>query len=53
MIDFKRFFRKTLAQVQSRYQAARIELDGRGMTARNSPPPVAKRFVLVSKPKPK
>ena len=25
-IDFKRFFRKTLAQVQSRYQAARLEL---------------------------
>jgi len=50
MRDFKRFFRRTLAQVQRRYQTARIELDDKGMTARNSPPPVAKRFILISKP---
>jgi hypothetical protein len=53
MIDFKRFFRKTLAQVQRRYQTARLELDGRGMTARNSPPPVAKRFMIISNLAPK
>jgi hypothetical protein len=50
MDNFKRFFRKTLAQVQRRYQAARIELDDKGMTARNSPPPVSKRFMLISNP---
>lgn len=50
MFNFKREFRKTLAQVQCRYQTARIELDGKGMTARNSPPPVSKRFMLISNP---
>src|SRR5713226_7554914 len=50
MDNFKRFFRKTLAQVQRRYRSARIELDDRGMTARNSRPPVGKRFVLISNP---
>jgi hypothetical protein len=47
--DFKRFFRKTLAQVQRRYQTARMELDDRGMTARTSPPPIGKRLFLLSK----
>jgi Plasmid encoded RepA protein len=47
MIDFKRFFRQTLAQVLSRYRAARIELDGHGMTLLNSTPPVAKRLVSL------
>jgi hypothetical protein len=51
MDNFKRFFRKTLKQVQCRYQTARIELDNRGMTARTSPPPVAKRLFLVGKPR--
>ena len=50
MFNFKREFRHTLAQVQRRYQTARIELDGKGMTARNSPPPVDKRFMLISNP---
>jgi hypothetical protein len=50
MDNFKRFFRKTLAQVQRRYQTARIGLDDRGMTARNSPPPVGKRLMLISHP---
>jgi hypothetical protein len=49
MVDFKRFFRKALTQVLTRYQTAHIELDGKGMTARASPPPVGKRLVLVSK----
>ena len=47
MFNFKREFRHTLGQVLSRYQTARIELDGKGMTARTSPPPVGKRMVLV------
>jgi hypothetical protein len=53
MTDFKRFFRKTLKQVQQRYQSARIELDGKGMTARNSPPPIGRRLTLMSGPIPK
>jgi hypothetical protein len=48
MFNFKREFRHTLAKVLNRYQTARIELDNKGMTARNSPPPVAKRLVLIS-----
>jgi Plasmid encoded RepA protein len=51
--DFKRFFRRTLAQVQQRYQSARIELNEKGMIARNSPPPIAKRLTVISNPKPK
>jgi hypothetical protein len=48
MRDFKRFFRRTLAQVQRRYQAARLDLNDKGMTAGNSPPPVGKRLMLIS-----
>ena len=48
MNNFKKVFRIALAQVQRRYQTARLELDGRGMTARNSPPPVGKRLTLIS-----
>jgi hypothetical protein len=47
MFNFKREFRLTLGQVTRRYQTARIELDGKGMTARISPPPVDKRMVLI------
>jgi Plasmid encoded RepA protein len=47
MDNFKQFFRKTLAQVQRRYQTARIELDNTGMTARNSPPPISKRLIII------
>lgn len=47
MRDFKRFFRQTLAQVLTRYKAARIELDGYGMRLHNSPPPVTKRLVSL------
>jgi Plasmid encoded RepA protein len=49
MFNFKREFRHTLAQVLVPYQSALVELDSRGMTARNSPPPVAKRFVVISR----
>jgi len=50
MDNFKKVFRIALAQVQRRYQSARIELDNRGMIARNSPPPVDKRLMLISNP---
>ena len=52
MVEFRRVFRRTLDMVVSQYRAARIELDGHGMTLRNSPPPVKGRFTLVSKANP-
>ena len=42
-------FRPTLDMVLSQYQGARLELDDRGMTLRNSPPPVKGRVALISK----
>jgi hypothetical protein len=50
MFNFKREFRHALAKVLSRYPAARVELDNRGMTARNSPPLISRRPALVSQP---
>jgi Plasmid encoded RepA protein len=47
MVDFRRFFRKTLAQVQARYRAARIDVDECGLRLHNSPPPVTKRLVML------
>jgi DNA invertase Pin-like site-specific DNA recombinase len=47
MDHFKTFFRKTLAQVLTRYKAARIELDGYRMRLFRSPPPVIKRLVSL------
>jgi Plasmid encoded RepA protein len=47
MVDFRRFFRRTLAQVQARYRAARIDVDECGIRLHNSPPPVTKRLVLL------
>lgn len=47
MSHFKPEFRKTLAQVLSRYRAARVELDAYGMRLHNSPPPVTKRLVSL------
>jgi len=47
MDHFKAPFRKALAQVQRRYQSARIELDSRGMTVRSSPPPISKRLISM------
>ena len=52
MTDFKRIFRTALRQVQARYMAARIDLDSGGMRLHNSPPPVTKRLVLLSRQKP-
>ena len=47
MFKFKQVFRHTLTQVLMEYRGARVELDGRGMTMRNSPPPVKARFTVV------
>lgn len=47
MCDFRAEFRVALRQVLARYMTARIELDGHGMTLRNSPPPVDKRLILL------
>jgi len=48
MVEFRRVFKRTLEAVLSQYPAARVELDGRGMTLRHSPPPVKGRMALVS-----
>ena len=47
MDNFKRVFRQTLDMVLTQYRAARIELDGRGMTLRNSSPPIKGRMTLI------
>ena len=47
MDKFKTKFRAALRQVQARYKAARIEVDGYGMRLHNSPPPVTKRLVML------
>jgi hypothetical protein len=49
MDNFKRIFRQILTMVLSQYQGARLEMDDRGMTLRNSPPPVKGRMALISK----
>ena len=51
MRKFKQVFRTALRQVLAVYPAAKLTLDGRGMTARNSAPPVTRRIVpTVSAP---
>ena len=50
MNNFKAVFRVALKQVLIQYQAANVEGDGRGLTLRNSPPPVSKKLYLVNKP---
>jgi hypothetical protein len=47
MFKFKQVFRRTLDLVLMQYRGARIDLDGRGMTLRNSPPPVKGRLSVV------
>ena len=49
MNHFKAEFRQTLRDVHSQYRAADIDLDGRGMTLRRSPPPVKGRTGIVVK----
>jgi Plasmid encoded RepA protein len=47
MDNFKRVFRQTLDMVLTQYRGARVEMDGRGMTLRNSPPPIKERMTLI------
>ena len=49
MNNFKAEFRQTVRVVHSQYRAADIEMDGRGMTLRRSPPPVKGRTGIVVK----
>src|ERR1019366_5488950 len=48
MDNFKRIFRVALRQVRARYDRARLDLDGHGITLHHSMPPVTKRQVLLS-----
>lgn len=49
--DFRKDFKSALRQVVAVYPKARIELDRRGMTIRNSPPPIPyAMFRLVHNP---
>jgi hypothetical protein len=45
--DFRRQFLRTLTQVRAVYPDARLELDDRGITLANSPPPVSGRTVVA------
>jgi hypothetical protein len=46
---FREVFSQTVRLVLSQYRAARIELTERGMTLRNSPPPVKGRTAIISR----
>jgi Plasmid encoded RepA protein len=43
MIDFKVAFREILVMVHSQYHEADFEIDEKGLTLKNSPPPIGKR----------
>ena len=45
LVDFRRVFSRTLAQVKIVYREARFAVDGKGMRLLNSPPPVARLIV--------
>jgi Plasmid encoded RepA protein len=45
--DFRRVFKISMRQVSAVYPTARIDIDQRGLTLWNSPPPVAPRLNLV------
>ncbi|MBV9750756.1 MAG: hypothetical protein JO157_18270 [Acetobacteraceae bacterium] len=45
--EFRRVFKQTLRQVHGQYRAADVELDGKGMVLRHSPPPVKGRTGIV------
>jgi hypothetical protein len=47
MNKFREIFLKALEQVHSQYMAGRFEIDGRGMTLYNSPPPIKGRIFAV------
>jgi len=48
--DFKRKFVAALSSVHTQYRVANIEATERGLVLRNSPPPITKRSLLISKP---
>lgn len=48
MRDFRRVFKEALSQVHTQYRTARIDTDERGMTLRNSPPPIKGRFAVIN-----
>ena len=50
MDNFKRGFRAAMKQVLIQYQVANVREDGKGLTLRNSAPPVSKKLYLVNKP---
>ena len=43
LVDFKVAFREILIMVHSQYHEAQFELDEKGLTLKNSPPPIGKR----------
>lgn len=47
MDNFKRAMRHTLDVVLTQYRSARLELDDRGLTIRNSQPPISERVRLI------
>lgn len=46
--QFRKFFTRTLQQVQAAYPAARFEVDIQGMRLWHSPPPLLKRMVAIT-----
>lgn len=47
MNNFRAVFLKALEQVHSQYRAGRLEIDGKGMTLYNSPPPIKGRIFAI------
>jgi hypothetical protein len=47
--QFRAFFLRMLRQVHAVYPDARFEVDGRGMHLWNSPPPIGKRMVAITR----
>lgn len=49
MYKFRQVFKRTLDIVLTQYRGARIDLDDKGLTLYNSPPPIKGRITLISK----
>jgi Plasmid encoded RepA protein len=47
--QFRAFFIRMLRQVHTVYPDAKFELDARGMRLWNSPPPITKRIIVITK----
>ena len=47
--QFRAFFIRMLRQVHAVYPDAKFELDARGMRLWNSPPPITKRIIVITK----